>query len=184
MTVGACGAKRPPVFTNPPHGGQRDALLDKLAPALRERYVTWRDHHSERDRVHAEAIVERWQCKDASYDEQRGVSRCVDMPAPTNEEYAQLEAARLVLDPHIYVAVWLESEQAALALESEGIHLWSNHRHPKIQRINAGELHRTVFQILIFPLALDHVEELLARPGVICVRHKSLDSVDPPDEPF
>src|SRR5262249_43313082 len=89
----------------------------------------------------------------------------------------------VVLDQSVHVAVWLDSEPAALQLETEGWHLWSNHKRPKIQPVDARDLGRTVFEILIFPLSLDRMNDLIARPSVIRVRYKARDSVDPPFRP-
>src|SRR5689334_2430939 len=100
IVASSCSATSP-VKVKPLQADQNAVVLDKLDPWLRERYDMWRDHHGPRDRVAAEATVKRWECHDASYDERRGVSRCADMPAPTDEEYSQLEAARLVLEPRV-----------------------------------------------------------------------------------
>jgi hypothetical protein len=182
--AGACSAPSRPV-TVPASAAPRpthDALLDKLEPHLRARYIGWRAHHGPRERVEAEGIVRRWTCRDASYDERRGVSRCADARGPTRAEYAQVEAARLVLDPRVHVAVWLESEQAARDLEAAGVHLWSSRRQRAIQPVLSTDLNRIVYEVRIFPLALEQMERLLARPGVLHVRSQPLDAVDPPHD--
>ncbi len=178
VATGACGA------APPARAPAQQPWLSKLEPQLRERYVQWRDRHGAADRARAQAIVRRWQCSDASYDERRGVSRCAGMPAPSSEEDAQLEAARLVLEPQLPVAVWLASEQAAVARERDGIALWFTADHAKIRPLNARDLGRTVFEVRIFPLALDQFQSVLARPGVLRVRYVSPDWVDPPDDPM
>ena len=162
----------------PPRGS------DKLEPGLRAHYLAWRDHHGASDLEHAKRTVDRWDCKDATFDAARGVSRCQEARPPNDAEYAELEAARLVVDPHVQIEVWLVSREAAAALEAAGVHLWSDSEVEKIQPIDVVDLHRTVYEVHILPFDLHDMDALLARPEVIRVRERELRELEDRPEPL
>jgi hypothetical protein len=176
LAMVACGSR--PMQPTPPVATGSIPSVDKLEPPLRDQYTAWLDRQSERDHATAKRTVERWECKAASYDETRGVSRCADEAPPSDAEYAELEIARLVVDPHVDIEVWMASEDSALALEPAGFHLWSSTRAPKLQPIHALDLHRTVYAIHILPIDLHALDRLLASPAVISIRRTTVADVE------
>jgi hypothetical protein len=148
-----------------------DPNLAKLAPPLHDQYVAWLARQSPRDRAAAQRTVDRWKCPDDAR------LPCPDR-VPNDAEYAELEIARLVVDPHVDVEVWMASEDSALALEAAGFHLWSSSHVPKIQPATAVALHRTVYWIHIMPSDLHALAKLLANPDVISIRRTTLQQVE------
>lgn len=171
----ACGSNPRPTD---PSATRPIQSLDKLEPPLRNQYAAWLDRQSGSDRSTAKRTVERWECKDPSFDETRGVSRCADEAPPNDAEYAELEIARLVVDPHVDIEIWMASEESALALEASGFHLWSGDHAPKVQPINALERHRTVYAIHILPIDLHVLDRLLANSAVISIRRTTVEDVE------
>lgn len=108
----------------------------------------------------------------------RGGSRCADETPPSDAEFAELEVARLVVDPHVDIEVWMASRDSALALETAGFHLWSSDRAPKLQAINAVDLHRTVYALHILPIDLHRLDRLLADPDVVAIRRTTVEDVE------
>ncbi|HTR55506.1 MAG TPA: hypothetical protein VMJ10_32730 [Kofleriaceae bacterium] len=159
--------------------------LDKLEPPLRRRYAAWRGHHGAGDVARAKATIERWACKDATFDASRGVSRCADTPQPNDEELEELEVARLVADPHVSVELWLESADAARSLEHDGFHLWpGNDTTSKIEPIGDGKHQPRIYEVHIIKLDLHAMDRLLVEPGVIVVRLRLPRSLEARDEPL
>jgi hypothetical protein len=182
LALAACRADiappPPPPPAPPPVAPPPDT--DKIEPPLREQYLAWRDHPI--DPAEAARIVDRWTCHDARYDETRGVSRCEDMPHSTAAEYEELEAARLVLDPHAYVEVWADSELSARALAMTGVRLFSSRNVPEVHQAfdvsPSRHVDRTVYVIYIMPIDLHDLGRLIANPVVLSVRRRELASID------